>query len=173
LPSGRLSLVDLWRLLSVLLVALTLGLAFAHVMERPAKMDYGAALYTTLQQTLYRAWGPPNFGGFLEPAAIVATLLSAFLVRRNRRAFWLTVAAATLLLLAFPVVFAWLVAPVNHEFLSSLPGQAPTGWVDLRARWELGHTIRFVLQLVALSLLVASLQVRHRSLRARQLEAWS
>jgi hypothetical protein len=163
-PSERagFGFVDFWRLLSVLLVALVVGLAFAHVLERPAKMDYDARLYTTLQQTLYREWGPPNFGGFLEPAAILATLVSAFLVRRNRPVLWLTLVAGALLLLAFPIVFMWIVAPVNHQFLSSAPGQAPPGWADLRVRWELGHAIRFVLQLVALALLVASLQVEQR-----------
>jgi hypothetical protein len=60
-------LIRTWRFVTVLLVALLLGLAFAHVLERPAKMLYDAELYVTLQKTLYVAWGPPNAGGFLEP----------------------------------------------------------------------------------------------------------
>ena len=57
-----------WQLLTVVLVALSLGLAFAHVLERPAKMQYPADLYVTLQRSLYVHWGPPSVGGILEPA---------------------------------------------------------------------------------------------------------
>jgi len=49
------------------------GLAFAHLLERPAKMQYGATLYITLQKTLYLQWGFPNVGGILESAAIIET----------------------------------------------------------------------------------------------------
>ena len=73
-----------WRAATILLVALLQGLAFAHLLERPAKLQYDAALYLMAQKTLYAQWGPPNVGGFLEPAAIVATLGLAFLLRRDR-----------------------------------------------------------------------------------------
>jgi hypothetical protein len=36
----------------LLLVSLLSGLAFAHVLERPQKMQYDAALYITLQKSL-------------------------------------------------------------------------------------------------------------------------
>jgi hypothetical protein len=53
-------LVRSWRFVTLLLVTLLLGLAFAHVLERPAKMQYDAALYVTLQKTLYVARRTPN-----------------------------------------------------------------------------------------------------------------
>ena len=65
-------LLKFLRFTSIILVALLQGLAFAHLLERPAKMQYDASLYITLQKTLYVQWGPPNFGGFLEPVAIAA-----------------------------------------------------------------------------------------------------
>jgi hypothetical protein len=37
-----------FRFIAILLVALTAGLAFAHVLEQAAKMQYDAALYITL-----------------------------------------------------------------------------------------------------------------------------
>ncbi|CDH44406.1 exported hypothetical protein [Candidatus Contendobacter odensis Run_B_J11] len=49
----------LLRFATTLLVAQLLGLAFAHVLEQPAKMQYDAALYITLQKSLYVNWGPP------------------------------------------------------------------------------------------------------------------
>jgi hypothetical protein len=70
---------------------------------------------------------------------------------------WLTVAAGIALLLAFPVVFFWLVAPANEAFLASAPGSAPADWMGMRTRWEIGHVIRFLLQFLALGVLVLSL----------------
>jgi uncharacterized membrane protein len=119
-------------------------------------MQYDAALYVTLQKTLYVAWGPPNVGGILEPAAILATISLAVILRKRRHAFWLTLGASVALLLAFPLVFVWFVAPANEAFHAAAPGSIPPNWTDLRASWETGHTIRFVLQLVALSLLILS-----------------
>jgi hypothetical protein len=89
------------------------------VLERPAKMLYDAGLYVTVQKTLYEAWGPPNVGGILEPAAILATIILAFLVRTRKPAFAFSLGAAMALLLAFPVVFFLFVAPANEAFSRS------------------------------------------------------
>lgn len=149
--------LKLFRPAATLLVALLAGLAFAHVLERPAKMQYEPALYLTLQKSLYVQWGPPHFGGALEPAAIAATGLLAFFLRKSKRGLWLTLAALSALLLAFPVVFFWMVAPANAGFLAATPPSIPPDWTALRADWEMGHAIRFGLQFAALALLVVSL----------------
>ena len=115
-------------------------------------MLYDAALYVTLQKTLYVAWGPPNVGGILEPAAILATVILAIVARKPQRAFWLSLSAAAALLLAFPVVFFAYVAPANEAFRAATTTSVPANWVELRSSWETGHAIRFVLQLAALSL---------------------
>ena len=52
----------LLRFATILLVALIAGLAFAHVLERPAKMQFESALYITIQKSLYVHWGPPHVG---------------------------------------------------------------------------------------------------------------
>ena len=143
--------LKLFQCVTLLLVALLAGLAFAHVLEYPAKMQYDAAFYITLQKSLYVQWGPPHLGGMLEPLAIAATGMLAVFVRKNRRTLGLSLGALLALLLAFPLVFFWLVAPANAGFLAAaLPG-IPPNWAELRANWELGHTIRFALQFVALS----------------------
>lgn len=152
-----------WRLLTIVLVALLQGLAFAHLLELPAKMQYDGALYMELQRTLYTQWGPPNFGGWLEPFAIIATLILAYILRRNRLDRWLTVSAAVALVIAFAVVFFWLVAPSNDAFLATPPGQVPPNWAELRANWEIGHGLRFVLQFLAFILLVCSALVHRKS----------
>jgi hypothetical protein len=147
----------LLRFSTILLVALLSGLAFAHVLEQSAKMQYDAVLYITLQRTLYVQWGPPHVGGFLEPLAIAATGLLAFFLRRNKRDLWLSLGALFLLLLAFQLVFFWLVAPANAGFLAATLPSIPLNWTELRSDWETGHAIRFALQFAALALLVLSL----------------
>jgi hypothetical protein len=158
----KLMLIRSWRFVTILLVSLLLGLAFAHVLERPAKMRYDAALYITLQKTLYVAWGPPNVGGILEPAAILATISLAFILRKRKRAFSYTLGAGIALLLAFPVVFFSFVAPANEVFLAAPPSSIPANWMEMQRSWENGHAIRFVLQLAALSLLVLSVVLETR-----------
>ena len=149
--------LKLFRLATTLLVALLSGLAFAHVLELPAKMQYDATLYITLQKSLYVQWGPPHFGGVLEPFAIAATGLLAFFLRKSKRGLWLSLGALFALLLAFPVVFFWLVAPANAGFLAATLPSIPPDWTALRSNWEMGHAIRFALQFAALALLVLSL----------------
>ena len=149
-------LIKICRFITLLTVALLTGLAFAHVLERPAKMLYDAGLYVTLQKTLYIAWGPPHVGGILEPTAILATIILAIAVRKQHRAFWLSLSAAAALVLAFPVVFFAYVAPANEAFRAATTASIPANWMELRSSWETGHTIRFVLQVAALSLLLFS-----------------
>ncbi len=146
--------IALFRTFTVLLLALLTGMAFAHVLEMPAKMQYQGAMYVALQKSLYGQWGPPNIGGLLEPATILSTAMLAFFGRKAGRSLWLPLGALALLLLAFPVVFFGLVAPANAGFQAMTLPILSENWATLRADWELGHAIRFALQFSALSLLV-------------------
>jgi hypothetical protein len=103
---------------------------------------YDATLYITVQKTLYVAWGPPNVGGILETGAIVVTIILVLLMPRRTPAFWLSLGAATALLLAFPVVFFLFVALANDAFRAATPTAIPPNWTELRVNWERGHTIR-------------------------------
>ncbi|MBK8755266.1 MAG: hypothetical protein IPL99_28210 [Candidatus Competibacteraceae bacterium] len=96
-------------------------------------------------------------GGVLEPLAIAATGLLTFFMRKNKRDLWFSSGALFALLLAFPIVFFWLVAPANAVFLAATLPSIPSNWIDLRSNWEMGHAIRFALQFAALALLVLSL----------------
>jgi len=78
----------------------------------------------------------------------------------------LTLGAGLALLLAFPVVFYIWVAPANEVFLSAPSGSIPANWVEMRTSWETGHTIRFVLQLAALSVLVVSVLFETRETKS-------
>jgi hypothetical protein len=144
----------IWRFITIVLVAMTMGLAFAHVFELPAKMLYDASLYMSMQRSLYAGWVPLNLSGMLEPAAIIASILLVIGVRRRRRAFWLSLWAVVALLAAFPLVYFLVVEPVNEIFQATTA--VPANWTELRIRSELGNAIRFMLQLIALSLLLLS-----------------
>ena len=119
------------RFFTSLLVALSAGLAFAHVLEQSAKMQYEAFLYITLRKSLYVRWGPPQIGGFLEPLAIIATGLLAFYIRIATRELCFSLGALLALLLAFQVVFFWLVAPANTAFMAAALPSIPPNWADL------------------------------------------
>ena len=146
------------QLLAAVLVALVLSTTFAHVLELPAKLAYDASLYIQLQTSLYQQWGPPNPAGFLEPLAIVVVVILAMMTRRNRPAFRLAVAAALVLLLAFPLLYFWRVEPANEYFRTLLSHPTvPSDWSSWRLRWETGHLARFVAHLTAFILLIGSL----------------
>ena len=119
------------RFFTSLLVALSAGLAFAHVLEQSAKMQYEALLYITLQKSLYIQWGTPQVGGFLEPLAIIATGLLAFYIRKATRELCFALGTLLALSLALPGVFFWLVAPANTAFVATALPSIPPNWADL------------------------------------------
>ncbi len=141
------------RVLALLLVALTLGLEFAHTLELGPKLNYSPELYLRLNTSLYAWFGPP-LGAAIWLGAMVATGLLIWLRRRSARL--LTGASLMLQLLAFANYFAR-VEPVNGRFRALAPGQVPRDFTALRAQWEYGHAVGFVLFTVAFLLLVISL----------------
>ena len=86
--------------------------------------------------------------------SIVAAVVLAILVRNNRPVFWWAFAGAMLLVLWF-VSWLALVAPVNNEVAAALhrcpPGSVPQLWTRSRERWEYGHAIGFIIQLLGFS----------------------
>ena len=144
------------KLVTVLLAALSLTMESAHVLELPQKLHYGAEMYSAVNTTLYRYFA--YVGGVYQIGAIFAALALAWAMRGRGPASKWTAAGAACLALAF---VAWLavVAPVNGEIaeaLRSAPDSVPQLWMQLRARWEGGHALGFVLQLVGFAALVWS-----------------
>jgi hypothetical protein len=93
------------RFATLLLVALSVGMAFAHALELRPKMNYGPAMYLLLHRTLYEFFGPP-VGAFVEAGAVVSSVALVFFVRRRRQAFLLSAVAAVCMLIAH--VIWWL-----------------------------------------------------------------
>ncbi|WP_228061376.1 hypothetical protein [[Phormidium] sp. LEGE 05292] len=44
--------VKIWRFITIILVALFMGLEFAHTLALPAKMQYDGAFYVTIQNRI-------------------------------------------------------------------------------------------------------------------------
>lgn len=143
--------VTAFRWISLVCTGITLGAAYAHVLELPNKFRLDGELWLAVQQNIYRGWGP--FIGPFEVLAIAATWVLVALVRGRRPTFALTLTAAVCLSLAL-VAFFTLNAPVNAAFAQWTPQTLPVDWPDYRLRWEIGHAASFGLELIAFILLL-------------------
>lgn len=149
--------LNTWRFLTLILAALDMGMAYCHTLELPAKMDYDAALWTTINQSLYREFGS-FFGIFSEVGAVVAAILLSFFLRKRKPAFYWSLVGTVFFALALVVWFAF-VAPMNAEFSQWTLDSIPVDWMGVRNQWEYSHATRFVLQLIGFSVLLISVFV--------------
>ena len=133
---------------AVVLTALTMGLEFAHVLEWPVKQGYSGELWVRLQESLYLWFG--NLGAILYVLAVIVGVVLAFRVKRT--SMWWAAGLQVAALASFLAV----IYPVNLRLPLSSSDQVtvPPDWASLRVRWELGHTIGFVLFLSAFVLLL-------------------
>jgi Domain of unknown function (DUF1772) len=145
----------MWRFITLILAALNMGLAFCHLMEMPAKMQYDASLYATINNNLYLTFGSAP-GIAIEIGSIVAAVGLVFLVRQRRLSFPSTLIGA-ICLLAAQVIWWVFIAPVNAEIRTWTSATVPADWTQLRNQWEYAHASRFVLQLLGLSALTLSI----------------
>jgi len=99
-------LVKTWRLLTIMLTALSLGPALGHLLELPAKMTYEGALWLKVSQTLYGAFG--TIGASFEVGAVVTAVVLAILVRQRRPAFGWTLLGALCVAAAHGAFWIWL-----------------------------------------------------------------
>lgn len=66
-------LLKTWRFITRILAAFSMGMAFCHTLEMPAKIQYDAALWTTINQSLY--WQFSSLPGiFSEVGAVLAAI---------------------------------------------------------------------------------------------------
>jgi hypothetical protein len=142
------------RFVSLLLVALTLGMTFCHVMEIPGKLRLGGTAWLTVQHNLYVAFG--LVGAVIELLAILLTWVAVFLVRRRRPAFLWTLAAAVCVTAGLADWFL-LVAPMNAALSGWTPETLPVDWTSYRNQWEAGHAIHAALFGLGFSALVVAL----------------
>jgi hypothetical protein len=151
------TVIRILRFATLLLVALSMGMAFAHALELRPKMDYEPAMYLLPHRTLYEFFGPP-VGGFIEAAAVLSSVALVFFVRRRGRAFLPTAAGAVCMVIAHVIWWLW-VNPANVALVEMSLNSPPPDWTQFRNQWEYTHFARFFLQLVSLSALLISVLV--------------
>lgn len=144
------------RFFTIMLTALSLSAAFAHLLEMPAKLTYDGVLWINLLQTLYPMFG--RVSGVCEIGAVIAALVLVVAIRKHGRAFRWTLLAALCLVATHAIFWIW-VAPVNAVLVPLSPETLTPDWVRLRNQWEFAHATRAVLQIIALAALVISILV--------------
>ncbi len=148
--------LKIWRLITLILVALFMGLEFAHALELPAKMQYDGALYVTIQNSLYQYFGSPGPGAFITVGAVLSAIALTVLVRKRRPAFWWTLAGTLCLTIAFPLIYFLRIEPVNVVIEQATVRSVPTDWARLRDQWESAHAMNFIFALASFSTLMIS-----------------
>jgi hypothetical protein len=130
------------RMITTLFVALSMGLAFSHLLQLPLRMRFDGPTWLSTQAVfpLYA-----SIGGAIEIGAILLTWVLAFF-ERDTPAFGALLAAAICLMLAF-VVWVLLVSPANFQIAHWDIGALPEDWARWRMQWECSHATRFLLQL--------------------------
>jgi len=132
---------SLIQLLSIVLTALALIPAAAHVIELPNKLPMPRDEYMTVQR-VYRGW---DFAGYVVAAALVVTLWLAIVSEGEAR---VPAVMAFLAILGTQVVFWGVTFPVNrrtHDWT-----ETPDDWERLRDRWEISHAASALLNFTAL-----------------------
>jgi hypothetical protein len=139
-----------------------MGMAFSHALELIPKMRYDASLYLTLQRTLYPLFGAP-MGAAIEVGAVAGSVILAFLARRRRNAFALTMTAAICMLAAHAIWWLW-VNPANVAMFGMTIRNPPQDWRTWRDQWEYAHLARFALEFISFTVLLLSV-IRETPLR--------
>jgi hypothetical protein len=143
-----------WRLLTLVISALSLGPSFAHVLEAYPRLSlWEPALWreTTVfngQYLLFAIVGAP-----LDIGAIVFSGILAYLSRDDRPARWWA-ALGALLAAASLLVWFGVVAQANSILATWQPGPVAADFAAVQKQWEFGHMAVATLKLLSFASLV-------------------
>jgi len=165
-------MVQAVEIVSILLVALAMAPALAHLLEFPGKSRLTRDAYLTVQPIYY-----PGFtiaGGIGEVGGLISVLTILVLTPQNVPAFWLRL-VALMAMLGMQIVFWLFTQPANKFWLQSTSlggfGEAffnvgsgahrvrpddPDDWKKTRDRWEYSHMVRAGLASLSFLLLVVA-----------------
>jgi hypothetical protein len=147
--------IRLTQFISLLLMALTMGLTFAHTLESAPKLRWNGELYLAVQTNLYYLFG--RVGAVVELGAVVSAITLTVLLRGQPKVFRWTLAGAVFFILSLIVWFIF-VAPVNAQTeLWQKTGLLPSDWSRWRQQWELAHAGSFLLHLCGFCALLWSM----------------
>jgi hypothetical protein len=153
--NGEVDMLFATRFAALILAALTFGLSFAYMLASGPRMAWAPELWMNATA----------FGGqaaliglvtmIVDPLAVLATALVAYLIRR-RGPVMATSLAAALLLAAALVWWVISVQPMNETMAAWPRGDVPADFEAVRAQWESGHAVTAILKLLAFAALAFS-----------------
>jgi hypothetical protein len=147
--------VFIWSFLAVLAMALSLGPSFAHLLEAPPRLNVWApvlwreATVFNGQFEYFAVVGAP-----LEIATLILGAILTFVLRRERPAFWLALAATLLYAVSLATWFS-VVEPMNAILAQWQPGPIPENFEAVRNQWETGHIVISAIKTAGLSCAIA------------------
>jgi len=144
----------LW-FISVLLLALSAGIAFTHILEIPGKRALPAETVVAIQQQLYPGYRAA--GMVIEPLQLIALGAAAAVAYGDATSFWLTVGALAATLAAMLVFVSWTDVENRRMARWQLGEPLPPDWKRVRVRWELSHGGRAVLFLASVALVLGAI----------------
>jgi hypothetical protein len=141
---------------ALMLTAIALGPALAHLLELPNKIVLPRNQYFIVQN-IYRGWA---LLGIVVVSALGATLALPFAVRHHRVALRWAILAFLCMVGTQAIFWTWTypanVATVNWT-------EVPDNWQALRDQWEFAHAFAAMINLVAMGALVLSLLAWRRN----------
>jgi hypothetical protein len=137
----------------LLVTALALGAALAHLLELPNKINLPEREYFIVQQA-YRGW---NQLAYLLVIELISMLAIAGLSWHEPRVLW-PILAAILCLLCAQAVFWTFTYPANAA--TDNWTAIPADWDSLHTRWEYSHALGAAFQLMAMSALIVAVLAR-------------
>lgn len=137
---------------AILLTAIALVPAGAHVLEMPAKLRLDQRDYF-VAQSIYRGWA---LFGIVLVAAIAADIGAAWLSVGRTVALSLWISAGLLLIASLAVFFLW-TQPANR--ITANWTIQPANWEVLRQQWEYAHAAGAGLTLLSLGCAVAAAMI--------------
>jgi hypothetical protein len=141
--------VKIFQFLSIVLTALALIPAGAHLLALPNKIGLDRAAYLTVQQ-IYSGWA---LAGVVVVAALVGSGILAFVSRSQVQPMILAI-SGTGLISATLVTFFLFIFPANQATENWT--RLPENWETLRARWEYTHAVNSGITFFALICVVLS-----------------
>jgi hypothetical protein len=137
------------QFLALVLTALALVPAGAHLLELPNKIDLSERDYFAVQ-SIYRGWA---MLGIVLVGAVVANLVLAVFLRGEGPAFACAVIAFLCIAVTLVIYFAFTL-PANQ--VTSNWTQVPANWQHVRWEWEASHAANGALTFIGFCALTIS-----------------
>jgi hypothetical protein len=137
------------QFLALVLTALALVPAGAHLLELPNKIDLSEGDYFIVQ-TIYNGWA---MLGIVLIGTVLANLFHAIFLRGQGLAFVCALIAFLCIAVTLVIFFAF-TFPANQ--VTGNWTQVPADWQQVRTEWEISHAVNAVLTFAAFCALTIS-----------------